>query len=42
MHDLSAAELEVGGIDFATKDLVECGCSGEDDRLSLDLGGTFT
>lgn len=42
VHDLSATELQVGGVDFTTEKLVDGGSTSEDDGLTLDLDGTLT
>lgn len=42
VHDLSATELQVGGIHLAAEQVVEGRSTGEDDRLALNLDSTLT
>ena len=39
VHDLSATQLQIGCVDFTTKELVDGCCSCENDWLTLDLDG---
>jgi hypothetical protein len=39
---LGTAELKVGGVDFATENLVQSGRTGENDGGVLNLNGTLT
>lgn len=41
VHDLGATELQVGGVDLTTQELVDGRGTGEDDGLALDLDGTL-
>ncbi|RUS26108.1 hypothetical protein BC938DRAFT_471232 [Jimgerdemannia flammicorona] len=41
VHDLGAAELEVGGVDLTTEHLVQCGSTSQDDWLTLVLDGAL-
>ena len=42
VHDLRATELQVGGVDLSTQQLVDSRSAGQDDRLTLDLDGPLS
>lgn len=41
VHDLRAAELQVGGVNLATEQVVEGRSTSEDDWLAFDLDSTL-